>query len=80
VVSADGSDRMVALRFKIRSLATVRHVLQAAGVPVVQAADGAIVVPHEQACDVALAVAEQPVAHGSHGEAWRPVGGAHRGG
>lgn len=57
-VTADGSDRMVALKFKTRSLATVRGVLQAAGVPFVHGSDGAIVVPHQHACEVALAFAE----------------------
>jgi Glyoxalase-like domain len=56
--TADGSDRMVALKFKTRSLATVRSVLQAGGVPFVQGADGGIVVPYRHASEVALVFAE----------------------
>jgi hypothetical protein len=53
VVSADGTDRMVALKFKVGSLDTPRGVLDAAGINYRSIADG-IVVDHTDAANVAL--------------------------
>jgi glyoxalase-like protein len=52
-VSEDGSDRMVALTFKVASLATPRALLDAAGISYRPCADG-IVVSHADAANVAL--------------------------
>jgi Glyoxalase-like domain len=52
-ISADGSDRMVALTFKVASLATPRAVLDAAGIPYKPYGAG-IVVDHADAANVAL--------------------------
>lgn len=53
--SADGSDRMVALTFKTRSLDDARSALQRGGVPFQPLPSGGIVVAHPHAANVALA-------------------------
>ena len=53
LVSADGSDRMVALTFRVASLATPRALFDAAGIAYRPYAGG-IVVPHAGAANVAL--------------------------
>jgi hypothetical protein len=53
LVSAGGSDRMVALTFKVASLATPRALFDAAGIAYRPYAGG-IVVPHAGAANVAL--------------------------
>lgn len=53
LTSEDGSDRMVALVFKVGSLDTPRGVLEAAGIPFKPFAGG-IVVSHKDAANVAL--------------------------
>jgi glyoxalase-like protein len=53
IASADGSDRMVALTFKVGSLATPRAVLDAAGIAY-KPYGGGIVVSHADAANVAL--------------------------
>lgn len=55
LVSADGSDRMVGLTFKITSLDVPRAVFDAEGIPYKPLANGGIVVPHQHAANVALA-------------------------
>jgi Glyoxalase-like domain len=52
-ISADGSDRMVALTFKVKSVATPRAVLDAAGIRY-KPCGGGIVVGHADAAHVAL--------------------------
>lgn len=54
-VSADGSDRMVGLTFKVTSLDQPRAVLDAEGIPYTPLAAGGIVVPYAHAANVALA-------------------------
>ncbi len=54
LTSEDGSDRMVALTFKVASLATPRTLFDASGVAYRAFADG-IVVAHADAANVALA-------------------------
>jgi len=58
LVSADGSDRMVALTFNVKSLDTPRSVFDAEGIPFQSLATGGIVVPHAHAANVALAFIE----------------------
>jgi len=53
LVSEDGSDRMVALTFKVASLGTPRALFDAAGIPYRPCAGG-IVVSHADAANVAL--------------------------
>jgi hypothetical protein len=53
LTSEDGSDRMVALTFKVASLATPRALFDAAGIAY-QACAGGIVVSHADAANVAL--------------------------
>jgi hypothetical protein len=53
LVSADGSDRMVALTFKVASLAAPRALFDAAGIAYRPYADG-IMVSHAHAANVAL--------------------------
>jgi hypothetical protein len=53
LTSADGTDRMVALVFKVGSLDTPRGVLDAAGIPFKPYANG-IIVSHADAANVAL--------------------------
>lgn len=52
-ISADGSDRMVALAFEVGSLDTPRRVLEAAGIDYATYVDG-IVVGHADAANVAI--------------------------
>jgi len=58
LVSEDGSDRMVALVFKVASLAATQALFESAGVPFTAYQPGAIVVPHGEAANVALGFAE----------------------
>ena len=58
LASADGSDRMVALAFRTRSLAAARSVLADAGVPFGPLPGSGIVVPHQHAGEVALIFVE----------------------
>jgi glyoxalase-like protein len=56
--SADGSDRMVALGFKVRALGETRSLLGRAGVTARELPGGGIVVPHQDAANAALAFRE----------------------
>jgi glyoxalase-like protein len=58
LVSADGSDRMVALSVKTGSLRVARSALEAGGVPFGPRPGGGIMVPHQHASQVALAFVE----------------------
>lgn len=58
LVSADGSDRMVALGFRTASLAQARNVVQAANAETCALSGGGFVVPHSFAANVALAFRE----------------------
>jgi hypothetical protein len=55
LTSADGSDRMVALGFKVRSLADTRALFDRAAIPARALPGDRIVVPHQDAANVALA-------------------------
>jgi hypothetical protein len=57
-ISQDGSDRMVGLTLKTRSLELVKEATQSAGIVGVQELPGRIVIPSEQAGGVALAFIE----------------------
>jgi len=56
--SADGSDRMVALGFKVRALGATRAVLDRAAIATRALPGGGIVVPYQDAANVALAFRE----------------------
>ena len=58
ITSEDGSDRMVALTFKVASLDTPRAVFDTEGIPYRVLANGGIVVPYTEAANVALAFTE----------------------
>ncbi len=58
-VSADGSDRMVALAIAVKSLDAPRAVLDGEGIPYTRLASGGLVVPHAQAGNAALAFVER---------------------
>lgn len=55
IASDDGSDRMVALTFKVVSLDTPRTLFDVEGIPYRPLANGGIVVPYNEAANVALA-------------------------
>lgn len=55
LTSADGSDRMVALGFKVRALADTRALFDRAGIAARPLPGHGIVVPHQDAANVALA-------------------------
>ena len=54
LTSPDGSDRMVALVFKVGSLAATKELFSAAAIPFAPFRKGGIVVPHAKAANVAL--------------------------
>jgi hypothetical protein len=58
LTSPDGSDRMVALGFKVRSLGQTRALFDRAGIIARALPGGGIVVPHRDAANVALAFNE----------------------
>ena len=58
-VSPDGADRMVALAFAVTSLDAPRAVLDGEGIRYSELTSGGIVVPHDQAGNVALAFVER---------------------
>lgn len=55
LTSTDGSDRMVALGFKVRALAETRALFDRAGITARPLPGNGIVVPHQDAANVALA-------------------------
>ena len=58
IASEDGSDRMVALTFKVASLDTTRALFDAERIPHRPLANGGIVVPYTEAANAALAFIE----------------------